>query len=134
MKKLQLKKIIRESIKKLINEQITPVPPSNSQSNNQQVCFSLLLNTPKQSFRTKMENITASPGGCQKIMQKHMQLEQKLQPMKNPSATTWQDSICTGSTPKHAAQLFNRTLWMDENLIENCVMNATACNNDHYPC
>ena len=32
MKKLQLKKIIRESIKKLINEQITPVPPSNSQS------------------------------------------------------------------------------------------------------
>ena len=124
MKKSQLRKIIKESIQELMNEQAVPqcdgkeIPRCTQ---NQYQCYQQIDNSPSQSFQIRMNNlIECDPNGCNKMWYRHTNLETKLHNKLDLTQGDYIDQICRGSNPLWSAQIYNKMKWLEDNIQPLC--------------
>ena len=116
MKKSQLKKIIRESIKELITEQWGPIPSSycnqacHNTPNSQQACsnvssaISMSSYGINQNYHNNLMN-AYNNNGCNALLSKR---NDKAWQMYNLINNGLNSSFCAGDNPIQQSQLYNR--------------------------
>ena len=133
MKKLELRNIIRNSIKELMVE-------AQGCSPNAIACSGMMGDEPPSNWKTSMENLAASPGGCLKIVQKEMQISYKFQSkigttsISNCGPRGTIHRICNGTNPRWAAKLSNKLTWLGQSSSPFMLCAGGTCNDNTNDC
>tara|TARA_B110000285_G_C14491662_1_gene324222 strand:+ start:52 stop:465 length:414 start_codon:yes stop_codon:yes gene_type:complete len=136
MKKSQLRKIIKESIKQLMTEQVSNDPCSP----NSMICYQNIGNISTNStWIANMEQLAASPGGCGKIAQKESNISSKMNSKVGTTGCTGPNGegvhrFCNGSNPQWVAQLNGKLNWLAQSSSPFMLCTSGTCNDNTNDC
>ena len=136
MKKSKLRKIIRESIKELMNEQNSSGPCSN----NSMACHNMIPNTPpNSSWISSMEALAASNDGCSKIVMKEYEISNKMNSKIGTQSCTGPNGefvhrVCNGQNPRWVAKLWAKLNWLGQSGSPFMRCATGECNNNTNDC
>ena len=130
MKKSKLRKIIRESIEKLMVEQGNLQPCIKGDKALQ--CANTMSALTNSGFISNMQSLVASPNGCHKLIMKEHQIGTKYygkigtQPCTGPNGE-FVHRVCNGQNPLWVGQLIGRESFINQ-MPEyyECTSNSTC--------